>query len=215
VADPVELTPDGHLVILNDTVPLTADGHLVDNTGNSPGPQWGIFRKGKSVVTADTVIGLTYRQDWPISDYPMQPNAFQSYNKVSTPFDARVRFATGGSKDDRVALINSIAAIAGDLNLYDVVTPEVTYSSVNITHYDYDRRALDGVGLLKIDVWLIEVSVTGTATPGDSTKDAASASAFNGGTVQTTPATGNQTTAVTSAYDGIVDVNADVSAPAP
>ncbi len=42
----------------------------------------------------------------------------------------------GAGKRKREKLLSSIAAIAGDLNLYDVSTPESVYTSCNITRYD-------------------------------------------------------------------------------
>jgi hypothetical protein len=108
-------------------------------------------------------VTFDYRQEWTVSDYPLEQGAFQSYDKVQTPFDVRVRYAAGGSQQNRQALLDSIAAIAGDLNLYDVVTPEAVYQSVNVTHYDYRRTATNGVGLLQVDVWCIEVRVTAQA----------------------------------------------------
>jgi hypothetical protein len=153
--------------------------------------QWGIYRDGLPVVIADSVVSFGYKQDWTIADYPVEEGAFESYDKVETPFGIRVRFASGGSTANRQELINSIEAIAGDLELYDVVTPEQVYTSVNITHYDYHRDAKSGVGLLLLDVWLIEVRVTAQASFAN-TKSPTAAGTTNGGTVNPTSATPTQ-----------------------
>lgn len=126
-------------------------------------PQWGIFLSGQSQVEADNVVGFEFRKDWVISDYPVEDGAFQSYDKVETPFDARVQFSCGGSLDTRTGFLQSIETIAGDLNLYDVVTPTKTYQSCNITHYDYRQTARNGVGLMVVDVYLEQVRNTATA----------------------------------------------------
>lgn len=141
--------------------------------------QWGIFLDGEPVVVADTVLTMEYRQDWRLSKYPQERGAFADYNKVSEPFEARLRFSTGGSLSDRQAMLESIKAIAPDTNLYDVVTPEDVYLSCNVTHYDYKRGAED-VGLLKVDVWLEEVRVTGAATFSDSKTPGGAAQVDNG-----------------------------------
>lgn len=147
------------------------------------GPQWGVFLDGAPVVTADTVISFAWKKDWSISDFPVERGSFESFDKVEMPFDARVRFASGGSDANRRALLDSIAAIAGDLNLYDVATPEATYINVNVHHYDYQRTSLNGLGVIVVDVWLQEVRVTvsdagaGVATP-------SAASPVNGGMAQ-------------------------------
>ena len=140
--------------------------------------QWGIFLNGAAVVTANNVMGVEYRAEWAISDFPVEEGGFESFDKVQLPFDVRVRFCSDGTPAGRAALLNSLDAIDGDLNLYDVVTPEFVYSSVNIAHVDYRRTAQNGVGIIQAEVWLLRVNVNtqsgvttasispnGTATP--------------------------------------------------
>lgn len=170
------------------------------------GPQWGLFRtSGEVVVAADSVVSFDFKQDWTVSNYPVEPNAFASYDKVELPFTVRLRFSSGGSEFDRRALINSIDNIAGTLELFDAVTPERVYPSVNVMHFDYDRTAVKGVGLLIIDVWCIEVRVaqdaaftssgTGQSSTaqisGINTKSPSGASPVSGGTVQPSEFTGS------------------------
>jgi len=115
---------------------------------------------GFPVVFADSVVSVDFRQEWLLANYPLEQGAFETYDKVKVPFEARVRFASGGSLFDRQLLLDSVNAIAGDLNLYDVVSPEFTYFSVNVSHYDYRRESRNGVGLLSVDVWLRQIRVT-------------------------------------------------------
>jgi hypothetical protein len=150
----------------------------------SVGPQWGIFSGGSSVIAADSVASLEYKQDWAICDYPVERGAFETYNKVQVPFMSRVRFMAGGAEGNRAALLSSIAAIAGDFNLYDVATPETTYINVNVSHYDYHRTATNGVGLLVVDVWLQEVRVA--IQSGASVASVSGAPQVNGGSLQPT-----------------------------
>lgn len=158
---------------------LTADGFTLGATAQT---QWGIFLNGQPVVLADTVVSVEFRQDFRISTYPQEKGAFRSYNKVQTPFDVRVSFARGGSVSDRAELLSSIAAIIGDTNLYDVVTPEVTLSNLNLVHQDYNRKSSQGLGLMVVDVWAEEVrsatlttsslasTAEGTTAPANSTR---------------------------------------------
>ena len=150
------------------------------------GPEWGIFLDGQSVITADNVLTVSYRQDWRLSTHPQEEGAFATYNKVATPFEAKVRFSTGGTASDRQAFIDSIAAIAGDLNLYDVVTPEAVYASCNVVHYSYDRKA-ETAGIIAVDVWLEEVRVVG-ATSFSNTQSPGAAGQTQGGLAQAQPA---------------------------
>lgn len=161
------------------------------------GPKWGIFLNGFPVVAADSVVSVEYRQDWVISDYPLEQGAFESYDKVQVPFVARLRFTAGGDELNRRALLDSVAAIAGDTNLYDVVTPEAVYTSCNITHYDYRRTAINGVGIIMVDIWLVEVRVTATIGFGN-VQSPSAASPFDGGGVQGTTPSSAQSNAVLS-----------------
>lgn len=154
-------------------------------------PQWGIFNQaGRSVISFDTVKNFDYRRDWNISDYPLERGAFESYNKVQTPFVARIGLSTGGSFAARQAFLQSIQAIEDDLNLYDVVTPEVTYQSVNISHVDYHRA--DGLyGIITVNIFLTEIRVTTQAEL--STQAPSGATGTHVGQVQTDAPTAAQT----------------------
>src|ERR1039458_7014020 len=97
---------------------MTSDGVSSSSSSES---QWGIFLNGAAVVIADNVISVDFRQDFTISNYPIEGGAFASYNKVQHPFEVKIGFSTGGGNADRASMFNSIAAIISDTNLYDVV----------------------------------------------------------------------------------------------
>jgi len=152
-------------------------------------PTWGIFLNGVPVVEADNVVTMDYKQEFTISDYQVEGGGFQDYDKVQLPFDIRLRFSKGGSETDRQIFLNSIASIAGDLNFYTVYTPESMYPSVNIQHWDYARKANQGLGLLTIDVWMLEIRVTATTTFQNVANPASANQVSNG---QEQPMTPNQ-----------------------
>lgn len=153
-------------------------------------PRWGLFRNGVPVVVADNVLSFDFKKDWTVSNYPLEKGAFESYDKVELPFDVRLQFSSGGSEFERQALIDSIAAIAGTLDLFDAATPEEVYPSVNVMHYDYRRTSSKGVGLVIVDVWCVQVRSTATAAFTSSaqsltsTKSPSGSDATDGGTVQ-------------------------------
>jgi len=122
--------------------------------------KWGIFSGGKAVLTPDSVMSMEYKQEWRIVDYPMEKGAFETYNKVNSPFDARVRVTKGGTVAARQAFLDTIDGLSNSLLTYEVVTPEKTYKSVNVSHYDYRREAMRGNGLLTVDIWLMEIRQT-------------------------------------------------------
>lgn len=150
---------------------LTSD---VVGVGDSPS-QWGIFLNGAAVVQADNVVSVEYKQDFSISDYPVEQGGFSSYNKVQHPQELLLRFSTGGSVADRTAFLASIAAIIGDTNLYDVVTPEATYTNLNLTHQDYRREASKGLGLVVVDIRCEEVRSASLSISSSNTSSGTSA----------------------------------------
>ncbi|GMG89671.1 hypothetical protein Cmtc_08910 [Cupriavidus sp. TKC] len=149
-------------------------------------PIWGIFdQSGRPMAVADTVATLEYRADSRISDYPQEKGAFASYNKVQVPYDARVQLVCGRNKDARSAFLASIEAAKQSTDLYTVVTPERTYANANVVAYDVRRETRDGATLLKVNVHLEEVRMTGVALFGN-TQNPASADPASQGQVQTT-----------------------------
>lgn len=172
-----------------DIILAAADALETSLLSGGLGPQWGLYRSGAPAVLADNVAAFDYKEDWAISDYPLERGAFESFNKVKIPFDVRLVFTAGGSEARRAALLASLQAIVGDLNFYEAVTPERVYPSINLIHLDYRRSAQNGAGLLVVNVFCQEVRQTtssgsgGPNAPGN-TAEASGANAINGGTVQ-------------------------------
>lgn len=166
---------------LNTASLLVADASIIKQLFNKP--QWGVFKGTKAVAAADSVLTFEYRQDTKISDYPQEKGGFQSYNKVGTPFDVRVQLTKGGTESDRSAFLSAIEAATASLDLFDVVTPEKVYKNANLQRFDYRRTAQSGVGLITVDLWLVEVRETVTAGFAVAKKPSGFA-AVNGGTVQ-------------------------------
>ncbi|MHB8272814.1 phage baseplate protein [Bradyrhizobium sp.] len=160
------------------------------------GPTWGIFLDGTQAFAYNSIVDFDYKQDWPVSDYPVEDGGFLSYDKVQLPFDVKVRVASGGSESDRQDLLTSVLAAANMLSLYDVVTPEQTYSSCNITHVDFKRTNTNGVGMILIDIWFIEIRVTSTS---------------NFSNTQTPAVAGKQGAGLVSATDAPTSITSKVS----
>lgn len=161
---------------------MTAD--TASSSSQSGAPQWGIFLKGKAVIASDNVLDFEYKRDWNVADFPLEKGAFESYDKVQNPFDVRFRFSCGGSKTRRTAFLNSIDTACESMDLYDVVTPEKTWISVNLDHADFARKQESGQGLITADVWGVEVRVTATQTF-TQTKSPSGQKPVSGGQVQT------------------------------
>lgn len=169
-------------------------GDTVVGFGSNLAPVWGIYKNGQPVVRADTAASFMFKREWAVADYQIEQGGFESYDKVDLPFDARIQLVAGGSIENREAFLKSINLIAGNLELYDVVTPEEVYTSVNIQHYDFRRTSRNGVGLIVVDVWLLEIRIIGSS--GQNVKSASGASQTNDGNVSPTTPTDQQQSAI-------------------
>lgn len=176
-------------------------------------PQWGIFTtQGKLLIEADSVLDIGFKQDHKISSYPIQSNAFNSYNKVAEPFQATVRLMKGGqlksadlakSSDgllenqgmrERGDFLEAIDQASKSLDLYQVVTPERSYLNCNITSYAYRREQNKGAYQIVVDLTLeevrqVQVSYAATASNSISqdTQDAGAIPTVMTGKVQAQP----------------------------
>ena len=199
-------SPDSPLQIAGITATLvTSDA--ISIAGLFAAPQWGLFDStGVAVLVSDTVRAVEYRREAQVSQAQQEQGAFQSYNKVQEPFDARVTFsysgngsaldslASGGiygqaltginpAQDNRAQFLGQLEDLIESLDLISVYTPEIQYDSANVVHFDYRRTVESGTTMLTVDVWLEEIRVTGTVEFSN-TAAPSGANLFNNGTVQ-------------------------------
>jgi hypothetical protein len=130
--------------------------------------QWGLYLGVAPAIVFDSFVSIDYRREWDISDYQIETGGFETYNKVDVPFNIHARFSSGGSESNRAALLASVEAVAGTTQLFNLATPEKVYRSVNVQHVDYRRTNNNGVGLIVVEIWLLEIRerVVETATSG-------------------------------------------------
>lgn len=171
-----------------DTIPTLLNADTVTGYGARLQPQWGLYLNGQAVVIADTVVAFNYDQQWTIANYPVERGGFESYDKVNSPFRTGLRFASGGSESQRQLLLDSIVSIGDTLTLYDAVTPTEVYVGVNPGRYSYRRTSRQGLGLLVVDLELLEIREQVTGTQTQNVKDPSGYSPASGGDVQPTSA---------------------------
>lgn len=145
------------------------------------------------VVVPDSFGEFSYRNDWSVSDFPVAPDSFASYNKVAQPYEIMIRMCKGGTKEARKKFLDSIEAIAGTLDFYDIVTPERTYLNVNVTRYEVTRRGTRGAYFLaEVDLFFREIRVasavyTSTAVVSSNAQNPSAKPVSNNGVVQAQP----------------------------
>jgi len=154
--------------------------------------QWGIFQDREMVINPDNLISVASTQDWTMADFNIEEGGFDTYDKVDTPFTNRVRMSSGGSQANRQALLDEIDAIAGNLELYDVVTPERVWSNVNFQGYELVRTSSNGAGMIIIDIVLNEIRED-AGTTFTNTKSPTATSPKDNGTVQSSSSSSSLT----------------------
>jgi len=156
------------------------------------GPKWGIFDKdGNPVIVGDSVKSVAVKKGYRISDYPVEDGAFASYNKVEQPFEAQCIFTKAGGDSERADFMATIQDAVASLELFSVVMPEFTFASANLTSYDFEREARNGVSLLTVAIGVEEVRVTATSAF-TSTQTPSGATPASGATVQAAPPSSEQ-----------------------
>lgn len=172
-------------------------------------PTWGVFNEfNQQVLKPDSVLSFDNRNEWRVSDFPVQKGAFASYNKVATPFEISVRFSKGGSQADRKTFLDQIDRIAKTLNLYTILTPERSYTNCNVVRYEVTRRGPEGAFFLtEVDLYfrqIIQVAAQYSTTNADTSnaKDPSAIPSVTQGNVQSADVPPSVVPKVTTAVAG-------------
>lgn len=147
---------------------------------------WGVFdSNGNQVLSPDSFLGIRYRNSNHISDYPVEDGAFASYNRVQTPFDAHVSLAKGGTLDERQAFMKAVEALFAPIDLYTLITPELTYSDVSIEDHEYERRTRNGAHIIIAHIHFLQVRIL--PNPGVYAQPTATSPQYRGQVAAVTP----------------------------
>lgn len=148
--------------------------------------RWGVFDDGGGrVLVADSFIGIEFKNDSRQSNYPIEEGGFQTFDKIDTPYDARVTMAIGGDLVTRSLFLSTCDDMLHSIKLYSVVTPEKTYASASVVNVGYRRETKNGATLLTVQLWFQEVRTKVSIL--FSGQNPASADVVSDGTVQSFP----------------------------
>ena len=100
---------------------------------------------------------VDYSKETKVSDFPIERGSFASYNKVEAPASPIVTLCLTGGEKNRRTFLEAIDKACKSTDLYDVVTPEVTYIDYSVERYNYSRRASKGATLLIVEITLKEI----------------------------------------------------------
>ena len=94
-------------------------------------PIWGVYSDGFPVIAADNQVDFEFKQDSPISTYPVEQGQFQTYDKVQMPAEIRCRFSAGGTEANRQEFLQSIEQVFNTIDLFDVASGSFSQSKAH------------------------------------------------------------------------------------
>jgi hypothetical protein len=162
--------PDASLSGQNFTLPPLNNSSLPFISQNSTNPvqltaaplastAWGIYNaiNNTPAFDVDTCVDVKFGDVSKVSDFPVENGGFASYNKVIEAYQPKVKVAVHG--DQRISvLLEQLYASVRSINLYNVLTPNITYSSVALEKYDYTRTAKDGMHMVQVEITLKQIN---------------------------------------------------------
>lgn len=140
-------------------------------TGELP---WGIFDLANSPIYTPTeggtlsVLSFGFTRSMEVSDFPIEAKTttqgaqFASFNKVYRPSSPTVTLALSGTEGEKIAFLDAIDAACGSTQLWNVYTPDASYSQTGggpctVERYSYQRTATRGATMLMVEVSLKQV----------------------------------------------------------
>lgn len=155
---------------------------------DAPKFEWGIYKDGSAFLVPDNIVAVEYGSENRIADYPVEGGTIVSYDKVKMPSSVFVTVTKGGSISDKSEFLDKLDLMRTDLDVYEIVTPEQTFTNMNITGIKISRSADRGATLIIAEIAFREVMQTLNRSYSN-TRDAASASPVSNGAAQSTATT--------------------------
>lgn len=168
----------------NDPPEVDEDGLQVVTVTGKPEP----------VLIPDSFRTFNFNQEWSVTDAPTEEGGFATYNKVNNPFDVVIRMTKGGSRRERTEFLEKLDGLGNSLGMLKLLTPERTYSGMNIVRYAIRRDEARGAyWMSEIDVYFREIRTvqseyTSSAASTQNARMASAAPMVNGGIKQPIPA---------------------------
>ena len=127
--------------------------------------QWGIFDSyGNQAVFPDSFFGVEVVVPNMLCDAPIEQGSFATYNKVKAPNRITVRMVSGGTLYNRQSFLATIDQMSHDTNLYSILTPEKSWTNMNLVAYDFRREAVHGANMLMVNCAFEEVRIIQSVT---------------------------------------------------
>lgn len=114
--------------------------------------------KGTLALQPDSFVKFEYKESHKIPNYPVEQGSFQSYNKVTLPYEIKLIVTKNGTSNIG-PFINQILLLLNSTKILSVVTPDKTFMSANLINFDYRKDARNGAVLLIAELTFQEVRI--------------------------------------------------------
>ena len=114
--------------------------------------------KGTYALKPDSFVKFEYKEIHKIPNYPVEQGSFQSYNKVTLPYEIKL-IVTKSNIFEISAFINQILVLLNSTKLLSIVTPDKVYNSASLVNFDYRKDARNGAVLLIAELTFQEVRI--------------------------------------------------------
>lgn len=120
--------------------------------------QWSLNNaSGERVVEFTSFLSMDLRDDYNVVTGPVEEGSFASYNKVASPLEIDCSLGIEGDDNTLNVALDALNELAASTGILSLVTPETEYYNLNLKSVSYRRRREDGLGVLWLDLKLVEV----------------------------------------------------------
>lgn len=152
-------------------------------------PQWGLYRSLRQpALVFDTFVGITFKHETDVAQAKLEKGEVSPFNKTEKAWEVIVTLAHSGYEASRGAMLEELERMVRGTELYSIVTPEITYPSVTLATYSYERGVKNGASMLMVALTLKLVREPPVAKATKTQEPSGAAQQSNGQVQTTSPA---------------------------
>ncbi|ECE1510355.1 hypothetical protein LFB55_005483, partial [Salmonella enterica] len=140
----------------------------------------GVHQKGGKPFSPDSFVVVEVGAEASVSTAPVEQGAYTTFNKIQRPPELHVTFTVEGgtafsgavpnltnfSTTSRSNVLETLEMMRTTAGLYDIETPDKTWTSYDLVKYDYRTRSNNGPTLLTVSAVFQAVMNTGEVSVG-------------------------------------------------
>lgn len=126
---------------------------------------WVFLGEGDSeVLTVHSLLELEIESGGSVPSQPLEQGSFAAYNKLQEPLKIAANIAIEGDSATLQDALGQLNTLKDETSIFSVITPEFEYVSMTLESFSYARKREEGLGVLYVQMNLVEVREVETAT---------------------------------------------------